>query len=389
MNTEVVKILSSNCLQIFSPEELQTKLKELRPLRVKFGIDPTTPDIHLGHTIALTKLRQFQEAGHESILVIGDFTARIGDPSNRSATRKQLSHEEVLSNALTYQKQAAKILDQDHTRIVYNSRWFERMSLEKMLRLNSHVTIQQILQREDFRHRIKQGLPVRFHEIQYPLFQGWDSVEILADIELGGTDQLFNLMMGRHLQKEEGQPQQVAMLLPILEGLDGVQKMSKSLNNAVGILEPPETMFGKLMSIPDAITDRYYKLLLLTHPPSSLTHPMEIKRELARRIVSKYHSQRDAEIALNNFNLRFSKRSLESVSLPCYPRPLGGDLISIIVSIYSKCFGMQKSRGEVRRLIEQGSVQWKGEKVSQPHAQCPFSASGILKLDRTHAVFLE
>ena len=382
--------LTGNCLQIFSLRELQTKLKETRPLRVKLGIDPTTPDIHLGHTVTLSKLRQFQEAGHESILIIGDFTAMIGDPTRRLDARQQLSYEETMSNALTYQRQAFKILDQEQTRVVYNSQWFRTMSLEKIMYLNSRFTVQQILQREDFRNRINQGLPIRFQEIQYPILQGWDSVQVLADIELGGTDQLFNIMMGRYLQKGEGQPQQVAMLLPLLEGLDGIQKMSKSLNNTIGISETPESMFGKLMSIPDAITNRYYKLLLCASPPPSSTHPMEVKKELARRIVSKYHSQSAAESALENFNLRFSKRRLECVELPCYTLAKGSyDPVSIVISVYSKCFGMQKSRGEVRRLIKQGSVQWRGEKMANPHVQFSFDASGILKLDRMHAVHLK
>jgi tyrosyl-tRNA synthetase len=389
MRSDIFTTLASNCLQILKPEELQIRLEANRPLRVKFGVDPTTPDIHLGHTIALDKLRQFQEAGHDSILIMGDFTATVGDPSGRSISRPKLTYEEIMSNALTYQKQVFKILDQEQTHVVFNSKWFRTMSLEKIIHLNSLVTIQKILRREDFRDRINQGFPIRLHEVQYPIMQGWDSVQVLADIELGGTDQLFNIMVGRHLQKEEGLLQQIAMLLPLLEGMDGIQKMSKSLNNAIGIAETPEAMFGKLMSIPDAITGRYYELLLRDSIPSSSIHPMDAKKELARRIVSKYHSWEAARIALESFNLRFGKRNLEGLNLPPYSLAKGKyDPTSIVISVYSRCFGIHKSRGAVRRLIEQGSVRWRGEKISDPHVQFTFDSSGILKLDRTHAVRL-
>ena len=243
--------LLSGCAQVLSEAELKVKLTLGRPLRVKLGVDPTSPDIHLGHTVGLTKLRQFQELGHEAILIIGDFTAMIGDPSGRSATRPHLSHDQVMENAKTYQTQAFKILDPERTKIRFNGEWFEAMGFEDVIRLNSRVTLQQMLQREDFRDRIDRGLPVRAHEIQYPIMQGWDSVVIQADVEIGGTDQLFNILVGRDLQHEEGQHQQVAMMLPILTGLDGTQKMSKSLGNAVGVAEIPGQMFGKIMSISD------------------------------------------------------------------------------------------------------------------------------------------
>lgn len=388
MRSEIFTTLAGNCLQILSPEELEDRLGVGRPLRVKLGVDPTTPDIHLGHTIALTKLRQFQEAGHDSILIIGDFTATIGDPSGRSIARPKLTYEEAMSNALTYQKQIFKILDQERTHVVFNSKWFRAMSLEKIICLNSLVTIQQILRREDFRDRINLGLPIRLHEVQYPLMQGWDSVQVLADIELGGMDQLFNIMIGRHLQKGEGQPQQVAMLLPLLEGMDGIKKMSKSFNNAIGITETPEVMFGKLMSIPDATMGRYYELLLRDSIPPSI-HPMDAKRELARRIVSKYHSQEAARTALEGFNLRFSKQNFEEVDLPSYSLGEGEhDLISTVVTVYSRCFGIYKSHGAVRRLIEQGSVRWRGEKITNPYVKLALGSQGVLKLDRTHAVLL-
>src|SRR5881392_2098536 len=248
---EALGLLKQGSAQIINENELRDKLALGRPLRVKLGVDPTTSDIHLGHTIVLRKLRQFQDLGHQAVLIIGDFTGMIGDPSGRSATRPQLTHQEVLANAATYREQAFKILDPARAETVCNGDWFRAMSFEDVLRLNSRVTLQQILQREDFRGRIDNQQAIRAHEIQYPIMQGWDSVMVKADVELGGTDQLFNIMVGRDFQREEGQPQQVVFLLPILEGLDGEKKMSKSLGNSVGLADPASEMFGKLMSISD------------------------------------------------------------------------------------------------------------------------------------------
>ncbi|MGH8047347.1 MAG: tyrosine--tRNA ligase [Chthoniobacterales bacterium] len=381
---DTLDALTRNCAQVLSVEELRKKLAENRPLRVKLGVDPTAPDIHLGHTVGLTKLRQFQEFGHHAILIIGDFTAMIGDPSGRSATRPQLTHDEVMANAKTYQEQAFKILDPARTRVVFNGEWFEMMTFDEVIKLNSRVTLQQMLQREDFRERLDKGLPVRAHEIQYPIMQGWDSVKIQADVEIGGTDQLFNIMVGRDLQREEGQSQQVAMMLPILEGLDGVQKMSKSLGNAVGVSEPPVQMFGKLMSIPDEVMPKYYELLLAETIPAG-THPMDAKKELGRRIVARFHSDADARHALEDFNARFSKRDLESADLPTFAWLAGQDIVSNVVAAFGS-LGVQKSRSDARRLVEQGSIQWNGEKVTDPKAVLPADATGILKLDKTRAV---
>jgi len=381
---DILAELVRNCAQVLSEGELRKKLAENRPLRVKLGVDPTAPDIHLGHTVGLTKLRQFQEFGHQAILIIGDFTAMIGDPSGRSATRPQLTHDEVMVNAKTYQEQAFKILDPARTRVVFNGEWFEMMSFEEVIKLNSRVTLQQMLQREDFRERLDKGLPVRAHEIQYPIMQGWDSVKIQADVELGGTDQLFNIMVGRDLQREEGQSQQVAMMLPILEGLDGVQKMSKSLGNSVGVTEPPIQMFGKLMSIPDEVMPKYYELLLAETIPAG-AHPMDAKKELGRRIVARFHSEDDARHALDDFNARFSKRSLIDADLPVFVSPAEKDIVSIVVAAFAS-LGAQRSRSDARRLIEQGSVQWNGEKITDPKAVLPADAGGILKLDKTRAV---
>jgi tyrosyl-tRNA synthetase len=384
---KTIEILKRGGSQLISEAELKKKLEEGRALRVKFGVDPTSPDLHLGHSVNLFKLRQFQDLGHLAVLIIGDFTSMVGDPSGRSTARPMLTRDQVLANAETYKSQAFKILDPDRTETVFNSEWLAKMNFLEVIRLNSRVTLQQMLQRDDFKARVEQGLPVFLHELQYPLLQGWDSVVIRADVELGATDQLFNIMVGRDLQKEEGQPQQVACLQPILEGLDGVQKMSKSLNNYVGICEAPTEMFGKLMSISDLLMGRYYEVLLGEKLPA--IHPMEAKKELAFKIVEQFHDRPSAATALAEFNLRFGKRDLDSVELPKVRAiELGDDLVSAIVTAYSEGFGIVRSRSEARRLVEQGSVQWRGEKITNPKAEIRFTPGEILKLDKTRAVRL-
>ena len=378
--------LKRGAAQIISEAELQEKLSLGRPLRVKLGVDPTSADLHLGHTIVLRKLRQFQNLGHEAILIIGDFTAMIGDPSGRSVTRPQLTRAEVLANAETYQRQAFKILDPERTRLVANGDWLGAMSYADVIRLNSRVTLQQLLQREDFRNRIGREQPIGAHEIQYPIMQGWDSVQVEADVELGGTDQLFNILVGRDLQKEEGQPQQVVFVLPILEGLDGVQKMSKSLGNYIGLTDPANEMFGKLMSISDQLMARYYQLLLGRELPGEL-HPMEAKKQLAREIVTTYHSVAESRRAAEEWDRRFSEKRLEEAELPAFSPPPGEDnIISLVVAAYASAFGLTKSRGEARRLIEQGSVQLRGEKIGDLQAEIALQAGDVLRLDKRHAV---
>src|SRR6202048_1296707 len=285
---EALAVLRQGAAQIISETELREKLALGRPLRVKLGVDPTSADIHLGHTVVLRKLRQFQDLGHEAVLIIGDFTGMIGDPSGRSATRPHLTHHQVMENARTYREQAFKILDPARTETVCNGDWFREMSFEDVIRLNSRVTLQQMLQREDFHERIKNQHSIRAPEIQYPIMQGWDSVMVKADVELGGTDQLFNILVGRDFQKEEGMAQQVVFVLPILEGLDGSRKMSKSLGNFVGINEPASEMFGKLMSISDDLMARYYPLLLKRELPKDM-HPLEAKKQLALEIVAAHY----------------------------------------------------------------------------------------------------
>jgi len=382
---DTIELLKRYGSQIISEAELRQKLEERRPLRVKFGVDPTSADLHLGHSVPLRKLRQFQDFGHLAVLVIGDFTSMIGDPTGRSSTRPMLDYEQVVKNAETYQAQAFKILDAARTKVVFNGEWFARMNFMDVIRLNSRVTFQQMLQREDFKARLEGGLPIFLHEFQYPLMQGWDSVMVQADVELGGTDQLFNILVGRDLQKVQGQPQQVACLQPILEGLDGIQKMSKSLGNYVGIDEPPSEMFGKLMSISDELMARYYNILLGEALPA--IHPMDAKKELAFRIVERFHDRAAAKSALDDFEVRFARRDLAAAELPRVRlSELGEDIISAVVAAYAQGFNLTKSRSDARRLVEQGSVQWRGEKVSDPRARIQFAPGEVLRLDKTRAV---
>lgn len=384
---EALDHLLAGCAQVVSREELAAKLVRGRPLRVKLGVDPTAPDIHLGHTVGLAKLRQFQDLGHQGILIIGDFTAMIGDPSGRSATRPQLTREEVLANAATYQEQAFKVLDESKTEVVFNGEWFRRMNYEEVIRLNSRVTLQQMLQRDDFRQRLERNQPIRAHEIQYPMMQGWDSVVTRADVELGGKDQLLNVMVGRDLQAEEGQERQVAVLLPILEGTDGVQKMSKSLGNAIGVTEPPGNMFGLLMSIPDEVMASYFSLLLgWTLDPKE--HPMQAKKRLARALVTRFHSAAAAAAAQEDFEARFSQRDWNAADLPSFSPGGERGLLDVVCRAYAEAFGQNRTRSEVRRLIEQGSIQWQGEKLTDPKAVLPAAAGSILKLDKKRAVRL-
>lgn len=381
---EALRQLKRGAAQIISEPELREKLALGRPLRVKLGVDPTTPDLHLGHTIVLRKLRQFQELGHQAVLILGDFTAMIGDPSGRSATRPQLTRAEVLANAETYRAQAFKMLDSERTRIVFNGEWFEKMGFEEIIRLNSLVTLQQMLQREDFRQRIAEGQPIHAHEIQYPIMQGWDSVMVEADVELGGTDQLFNNLVGRDFQRAEGQPQQVVLLLPILEGLDGVKKMSKSLGNYVGLHEGAAGMFGKLMSISDELMARYYPLLLARPLPEAL-HPLEAKKQLAGEIVRTYHSAEIAAKTASEWNARFSEKRLSDAELPSF-RSESADAVTIVAAAYFTAFDITKSRSEARRLIEQGSIQLNGAKITDAKATLTLQPGEILRLDKTRAV---
>jgi len=384
---EALALLKKGAAQIISESELREKLALGRPLRVKLGVDPTTADIHLGHAVVLRKLRQFQDLGHQAVLIIGDFTGMIGDPSGRSVTRPHLTHKEVMANAQTYREQAFKIIDPTRIDTVCNGDWFRTMSYEDVLRLNSRVTLQQMLQREDFRARIDNQQPIHAHEIQYPIMQGWDSVMVRADVELGGTDQLFNILVGRDFQKEEGQPQQVVLTMPLLEGLDGAKKMSKSLGNFVGVSEPAAGQFGKLMSISDELMARYYQLVLGRDLPKD-ANPLEAKKQLAFEIVQTYHSSAVAEKTLSDWNSRFSEKRLNEADLPQFGATTD-EAVAIVSAAYSQGFAIKKSRANASRLIKQGSVQLDGSKIVDPKAKVSLRSGQILRLDKTHAVRIE
>jgi tyrosyl-tRNA synthetase len=381
--------LTAGAAKTLSEKELLEKLSLGRPLRIKLGVDPTAPDIHFGHTVVIEKLRQFQMLGHQAVLLIGDFTATIGDPSGRSVTRPPLTRDEVLSNAATYTEQAFKILDRSKTEIVYNGDWFRKMSYEEILKLNARVTLQQMLQREDFRNRLDSGQEVRLHELQYPVMQGWDSVEIRADVELGGTDQLFNILVGRDMQKAEGQPQQVVMVMPLLEGLDGVKKMSKSYGNYIGVSEPPQEMFGKIMSVSDELMDRYY-LLLLGEKRDPSSHPMDSKKSLAEKLTARYHGAEAGAAAREDWDTRFSKKDLTAAELPEISVPADSTVLSLTAYAFLTAFGIEKSNGELRKqFIQSGSVQLNGEKLTDPAASVATQPGDVLKLSKKHAVRLK
>jgi len=379
---EQLAVLTRGAAKIISEKELLEKLRRPEPLRVKLGVDPTSPDLHFGHSVVLEKLRQFQELGHQAVLIIGDFTAQIGDPTGRSKTRPPLSRDDILANAATYQEQAFQILDRDRTEVVFNGGWFDKMPFSEVIRLNALVTMQQMLQREDFKNRIASDQEVRLHEIQYPIVQGYDSVEVRADVELGGTDQLFNILVGRDLQKSSGMEPQVVMCLPILEGLDGVQKMSKSLDNYVGITEPPGEMFGKVMSISDELMKRYF-LLLLGEELAPDQHPLEAKKDLAAKLVTRYHSAEAARQALDNWNKR---DNLDEVELPAFTPPGDrSDLLGVVQAAFAS-LDEKKSGSDVRRLIQQGSVQIDGEKATDPRSEPALESGQVLKLNKKRSV---
>jgi len=355
---EQFQAIVAGAANVFPVEELRTRLAAGRPLRVKLGVDPTAPDIHLGHTVALTKLRCCQDLGHQAVLIIGDYTARIGDPSGRSVTRPPLSAEEIERFAATYEAQVFKVLDRKRTEIRRNSEWFAEFRLDDVLRLVSQMTVARMLERDDFQERYGTGTPIGLHEFLYPLMQGYDSVVVRADIELGGTDQTFNLAVGRDLQRGAGQQGQIAVLLPLLEGLDGVQKMSKSLGNHIGITETPEEMYGKLMSISDTLMRRYVALLSTTAAESQL-HPMEAKKRLAGELVARYHGAEAAAQAEAFFRERFQQRQDNApVQVTLEPGTK-----EIWICQLLKQIGFAASTSEARRLASQGAVRVDGNPV--------------------------
>ncbi|RLJ62175.1 tyrosine--tRNA ligase [Sulfurisoma sediminicola] len=346
--------------------ELVEKLKSGRPLRIKAGFDPTAPDLHLGHTVLINKLRHFQELGHHVMFLIGDFTGMIGDPTGKNATRPPLSREQILANAETYREQVFKILDPEKTEVSFNSTWFEPIGAAGMIKLAALHTVARMLERDDFSKRYSSGQPIAIHEFLYPLCQGYDSVAMKADVELGGTDQKFNLLVGRELQKHYGQSRQCVLMMPLLEGLDGVNKMSKSLGNYVGIAEPPKEIFGKLMSVSDELMWRYYELLSfrgneeiakLKREVAEGRNPRDVKVSLAQEIVARFHSQADAEAALADFEARFQKGALPDdmpeLTLPAAP-----------IAQVLKAAGLVASTSEAIRMIDGGGVRANGERVS-------------------------
>lgn len=361
------QLLFRGAVEVIQKNELLEKLKKSkvdgRPLRIKAGFDPTAPDLHLGHTVLFQKMKQFQDLGHEVIFLIGDFTGMIGDPSGRSETRKQLTREQVLQNAETYKAQIFKVLDPKKTTIRFNSEWFGTMNAEGLIRLASQYTVARILERDDFQKRYQQLQPIGIHEFLYPLIQGYDSVALKADVELGGTDQKFNLLVGRELQKIEGQPQQVVMTMPLLEGTDGVRKMSKSYGNYIALEDPPAEMFGKVMSIRDELMYRYYELLTdMSLDEVRMLHPMEAKLRLAFLLVERFHGAKKAQEGRDQFDATVGRKGREGTLLECRVAPGQHRLVDLI---YSQ--GWAPSKSEARRLIQQGAVELDGEKIADPN----------------------
>ena len=364
-----LKLIKQGTVEIIEEEELLKKLKEGRPLRVKAGFDPTAPDLHLGHAVLLQKLRQFQQLGHEVYLIIGDFTAMIGDPTGRNTTRPPLSREEVLENAKTYEHQVFKVLIPEKTTIVFNSTWLEELGTKGLVELCAKYTVARMLERDDFSKRFKEGIPIHIHEFIYPLLQAYDSVAVKADVELGGTDQKFNLLIGRDIQREYGQEPQVCITLPLLVGLDGVRKMSKSYGNYVGITEEPKTMFAKIMSISDEIMWDWF-LLLTDYTKEDIErmkkemHPMEAKKLLAFTIVQRFHSEDQAKQAKEWWENTFSKREFPK-DAPIIE--LSEDRLKAVDFLLK--IGGASSKNEARRIIEGGGLKVEGEKITDPNAE--------------------
>ena len=374
--------------EIIPEEELIARLKGGRPLRVKVGFDPTAPDLHLGHTVVVNKMRQFQDFGHEIIFLIGDFTGMIGDPSGKSTTRPPLSRDEIEQNAVTYREQVFKILDPKKTRIEFNSVWGNELGAEGLIRLAARYTVARILERDDFSKRYRNGEPIAIHEFLYPLMQGYDSVALEADVELGGTDQKFNLLVGRELQKQYGQAPQIVLTMPLLEGLDGVQKMSKSLGNYVGITEPSDEMFGKLMSISDDLMWRYFDLLSLRNvseleqlkmDAAEGMNPRDIKYILAGEIVERFHSASDARSAKEEFVNRFQKGAMPASIVEKVVSSSGEEMpIATVI----KEAGLVASTSEALRMLEQGAVRIDGERVTDRDKKIGVGDAGIFQVGK-------
>ena len=368
--TEQLDIIRRGCGELLLEDELEQKLALGRPLRIKAGFDPTAPDLHLGHTVLLNKMRHFQDLGHHSLFLIGDFTGMIGDPSGKNTTRPPLSREQVIENAKSYENQVFRILKPEQTEVVFNSAWMDKLGAGDLVRLAATHTVARMLERDDFGKRYRSNKPIAIHEFLYPLIQGYDSVALKADVELGGTDQKFNLLMGRELQKHFGQPEQCVLTMPLLEGLDGVNKMSKSTGNYIGITENPSDMFGKLMSISDELMWRYIELLsfepmdvvnTLREEVNQGRNPRDVKVGFAQEIVARFHSNRDAEAALLDFEARFRRGAIPDDMLE---KILHAEKDGLPIAQLLKQAGLTASTTEALRLIEQGGIKLNGEKVS-------------------------
>ena len=386
--TEVLLEIRRGVEEILVEAELIERLESGKSLRVKVGFDPTAPDLHLGHTVLINKMRQFQDLGHEIIFLIGDFTGMIGDPSGKNATRPALSREEIDQNALTYKEQVFKILDPDKTIVDFNSRWGNELGAEGMIRLASRYTVARMLERDDFSTRYRDGQPIAVHEFLYPLMQGYDSVALKADVELGGTDQKFNLLVGRELQKQYGLEPQIVLTVPLLEGLDGVQKMSKSLGNSVGITESPVEMYGKLMSISDELMWRYFELLSfrpltdikgLQEDVTAGANPRDVKYQLAHEIVERFHSASDAVKAHQSFVNQFQRGETPEDIVEVDIDNQGKDMP---VANVIKSAGLAESTSEVYRLMAQGAVRIDGERVDDPKLTIKTGVSALFRVGK-------
>ena len=392
---EQLKTLRRGTSEIIDEKDLAKLLAEGKPLRIKAGFDPTAPDLHLGHTVLLHKMKQFQDLGHEVIFLIGDFTGMIGDPTGRSETRKNLTPEEVQENGKTYLEQVFKILDSEKTTVVYNSEWMGKFTSVNMIELAAHYTVARMLERDDFQKRMAKNLPVSIHELMYPLIQGYDSVALKSDVELGGTDQKFNLLVGRDLQRAYEQKPQIVLTMPLLEGTDGVQKMSKSLNNSIGVFDPPNEMFGKIMSISDELMWKYYELLsqistdelvsMKEQAKSGALNPKNAKTKLAREIVALYHSSEAAEAAAGEFENVFKKKNIPE-DIPVI-KGWGQEARGICAILKEN--KLTDSTSAARRLIQQGSVTVNGEKVSDVNQEFAGDREYMIKVGKKRFLKIE
>ena len=382
-------VIKRGVAELIDEKELRKKLERGTPLRVKVGFDPTAPDLHLGHTVVMHKMRHFQELGHQIIFLIGDFTGRIGDPTGRSETRPPLTEEQVIANAETYKKQVFKILDPEKTIVEFNSHWLGKMDASDFIRLASSYTVARMMERDDFEKRFREQRPISIHEFIYPLCQGYDSVALKADVEMGGTDQKFNLLVGRNLQAHYGMESQCILTMPLLEGLDGVRKMSKSYGNYVGVDEAPEMMFGKMMSASDELMDRYYQVLLGEKRDMGL-HPMEAKKLLAWKVTARYHDSAAADAARADWETRFSKRDLAAADLPeveIASLPAGMNALALVAFLFENVFQVKKSNGVLRKEhFTPGALQLNDAKVTDPAAVPELGPGSVLRLSKKHAV---